>query len=285
MDRYMRGMSNGGSVGTLTMNGLRKLEEDELRASVPSIFAEGAHESRSDRFAFVSTADALTALQKEGFGIYFAQQANSRISGKADFTKHMVRMRHDDISNSKGEAFEVILVNGHDGTSSWQMFSGVFRFICANGLMTGDMFDTVKVSHRGDAVTKVVQGAYQVLSHGEQVMDVVDDWKCIQLDDDTMGAYGQEALKIRFDGDLKKSPIAPHQALWTRREGDRGLDLWSTYNRAQENMIRGGGSGMVRGKDGRLRNKTIRKVTGIDQAKKINDGLWNLTANVASLAS
>lgn len=45
MNRYMRGMSNGGFATG------KALTDDELRARVPSIFATEAHESRSERFA------------------------------------------------------------------------------------------------------------------------------------------------------------------------------------------------------------------------------------------
>ena len=86
-NRYMRGMSNGGLVtGQALTNG-------ELRKAVPSIFATEAHESRSDKFVAVPTIDVLDGLRTEGFDPFFAQQARTRIAGKAEYTKHMLRLR------------------------------------------------------------------------------------------------------------------------------------------------------------------------------------------------
>lgn len=153
--RYMRGMSNGGFASG------EALCDDALRAKVPSIFAMEAHESRSERFAAIPTIDVLNGLRNEGFDVFMAQQARTRIEGKAEFTKHMLRLRHRSIKNTSGEAFEVVLVNANDGTSSYQMIPGFFRFVCANGLMVGECFNEVKVRHSGNAMGEVIEGAYR----------------------------------------------------------------------------------------------------------------------------
>ena len=140
------------------------------------------------------------ALRKEGFQPFFAQQGGSRIEGKQNFTKHMLRLRHQSRASETGEAHEIILVNAHDGTSSYQMISGVFRFVCANGLMTGDTFGEVKVGHRGDAVAKVIEGAYAVLDDADQVMAAVDSMKAVNLDARTSRlALAKCARLLRFD--------------------------------------------------------------------------------------
>ena len=61
-------------------------------------------------------------------------QSRSRVEGKADFAKHMIRLRHAAQVNAKGEANEIILINSHDGASSYQMLAGMFRFVCCNGM-------------------------------------------------------------------------------------------------------------------------------------------------------
>ncbi len=45
----------------------------------------------------------------------------------------MIRMRHAAQVDMKGEANEIILINSHDGASSYQMLAGAFRFVCCNG--------------------------------------------------------------------------------------------------------------------------------------------------------
>jgi hypothetical protein len=54
---------------------------------------------------------------------------------KRGFTKHMIRLRKPG-AVWFGEALpEVVLLNAHDGTSSYQMFHGIFRTICGTEFM------------------------------------------------------------------------------------------------------------------------------------------------------
>ena len=103
------------------------LAEDQMRRAAPSIFAEGKHASRSERYTYIPTIEVLRGLRKEGFEPFMIAQSKSRIEGKTDFTKHMIRMRHAAQVQAKPEANEIILINSHDGASSYQMLAGVFR--------------------------------------------------------------------------------------------------------------------------------------------------------------
>ena len=90
------------------------LAEDQMRCAAPSIFAEGKHASRSERYTYIPTIDVLRGLRKEGFEPFMVAQSKSRIERKTEFTKHMIRMRHVSGDNSqiaKPEANEIILIN------------------------------------------------------------------------------------------------------------------------------------------------------------------------------
>lgn len=279
-NRYMRGMSNGGFTTGAA------LTDDELRAKVPSIFAMEAHESRSERFAPIPTIDVLTGLRAEGFDPFMAQQARTRIAGKSEFTKHMLRLRHRSITNAEGEAFEIILVNANDGTSSYQMIPGFFRFVCANGLMVGTTFNEVRVRHSGNAVGEVIEGAFSVLEEAPMIADQVSRFKSITLSDAERGLLAEAAHGLRFptaiDGE-KVAPIQPETLLRPRRSQDRATDLWTAFNVVQENTIKGGQAGRVRDAQGRIANRRTREVAGIDQNKALNRALWTLTERMAEL--
>ncbi|MDP1007938.1 DUF932 domain-containing protein, partial [Klebsiella pneumoniae] len=72
------------------------------------------------------------------------------------------------------EANEIILLNSHDGTSSYQMLAGMFRFVCHNGLVCGDTTADIRVPHKGDVVSQVIEGAYGVLDGFERVQNARD---------------------------------------------------------------------------------------------------------------
>ncbi|MEM1346875.1 MAG: DUF932 domain-containing protein [Pseudomonadota bacterium] len=275
----MRGMSDGGRIAA---RGTQPLALEEIAAAVPAVFATEAHESRSARFAYIPTAQVLEGLGREGFEPFYAQQAQSRIPGKSAFTKHLVRLRHRSRTNDRGEAHEVILVNAHDGTSAYQMVSGVFRFVCANGLFAGDSFGEVKVRHTGQAVEEVIEGAYTVLGEAEQVMGAVEAMQATALTQGEQAAFATAAFQLRFE-DADKVPIQSERLLDAQRQDDRGPDLWRTFNRVQENLIRGGQQGLVRDANGRRRRQQVREVKAIDQSRSLNRALWTLAEEMAKL--
>ena len=272
-NRFMSGMSHGGSVGT--MRGTDPVTLDELRVRVPSIFATEAHESRSDRFVPVPTIDVLEALEKEDFHPYFAQQARSRTPGKAAFTKHMIRMRHDSLSADDGTAFEIIITNANDGTAAYNMLPGFFEFLCANGLFTGDAMAPVKVRHSRNAIENVVAGAYSVLENAPLICEKMQEFKGVSLTEKEQAVFAHLAHKTRFES-TDNCPVSPLQLLDTRRQGDNNSLLWSVFNRVQENLIQGRQKGVIIGKNGKERNATVKKITAINQLTQINNDLWKI---------
>jgi hypothetical protein len=285
MTRFMaHGMSNGGAIRARDGE---VLTNDALRAAVPSIFATEAHESRSARFAPIPTVAVLDGLRKEGFDPVFAQQSRTRVAGKADYTKHLLRMRHRSLATGEGEAFEVILVNANDGTSAYQLMSGIFRMVCANGTFAGEQFTSAKVRHSGNAMGDVIDGAYTVLDQAPDLLAQVDSFKSIAMNRDEQRLFATAAHQLRFPTDedaVNSPPVEADALLRVRRTEDRNPDLWTTFNRVQENVIRGGISGRTFNlSTGTSRAARTRAVNGIDQGTSLNRALMTLAEGMAAL--
>ncbi|WP_426154156.1 DUF932 domain-containing protein [Pseudomonas sp. DC3000-4b1] len=249
------------------------LTNEAIASVAPSIFAEEAHDSRSERYLYIPTVQVLDGLRAQGFEAFMACQTRVRHEGKREHTKHMLRLRHASQIATE-EANEIILLNSHDGSSSYQMIGGKFRFVCANGLVLGDVASDQKVRHSGGAsvIDNVIEGAFEVLNQFEQIDEHLDGMKGRRLKPLEQEAFAMAALAYRYDPVEGPAPVTPSQLLMPRRREDRNDDLWTTFNRIQENTIQGGLVG--RNKQGR-RTKT-RAVTGIDQDLKLNRALWVL---------
>ncbi|EBP9162788.1 DUF945 domain-containing protein, partial [Salmonella enterica] len=122
----------------------RPLTDDELMRHVPSVFSDDKHESRSQRYTYIPTISILNRLREEGFQPFFACQSRVRDLSRREYSKHMLRLRRDGQINGK-EVPEIILLNSHDGSSSYQMIPGMFRFVCTNGLVCGNNFYEIRV--------------------------------------------------------------------------------------------------------------------------------------------
>jgi len=205
-------------------------------------------------------------------------QTRVRNESHRKYTKHMIRLRH--ASQITGaEANEIVLLNSHNGTSSYQMLAGMFRFVCSNGLVCGVTQADVRVPHKGDVAGQVIEGAYEVLQGFERVRDARDSMRAITLDEGEAQIFARSALALKYDDPNKPAIITENQILMPRRFDDRRPDLWSVFNRTQENLTKGGLS--ARAANGR-RQRT-RPVQGIDSDIRLNRALWLLADGMRQL--
>ena len=230
------------------------------------------------RCSLADVKTVLAELRKEGFQPFMACQTRVRDEGKREHTKHMLRLRHASQING-AEANEIILLNSHDGTSSYQMLAGMFRFVCSNGLVCGDTVADVRVPHKGDVAGSVIEGAYEVLHGFDRAQESRDAMRAITLDAGESEVFARAALSLKYDDPDKPAPITESQILMPRRFDDRRPDLWSVFNRTQENLTKGGLSG--RSANGRCQR--TRAVQGIDSDVRLNRALWLLADGLRQL--
>jgi Domain of unknown function (DUF932) len=270
------------------------LSEDQMRATAPSVFAEGKHASRSERYSYIPTIEVLRGLRKEGFEPFMVAQGASRIEDKAAFAKHLIRMRHvrerSGEAHGRPEANEIILINSHDGASSYQMLAGLFRHVCQNGLVVGDVIGDIRIPHRtgkrGSVQDEVIEGAFRVLDEFDAVEEHAEAMKALPLEPREEIAFATAALALRFgdrsiaeSGGHRPAPVTAEQLNEARRIEDIGHDLWTTLQRVSENVLRGGQPG--RGVQGR-RLRT-RPVGSIDRGVSLNRALWMLAEEMRQI--
>src|SRR4051812_17817513 len=125
--RFGRGGSSAQSKEPMSL--------DQIRDAAPSVFAASRHSSRTERLTYVPTSQIVEHLMERDFGVFSVMQGGSKDDEKRGFTKHLVRFRQlSQAVQVGGTHFEIVLVNAHDGTSSYRLMAGVFRLVCGNGL-------------------------------------------------------------------------------------------------------------------------------------------------------
>lgn len=265
------------------------LSYEQIAQFAPTVFANDRHSSRSERFQVIPTHELLAGLSKEGFVPVKVQVGGSRDEEKRAFTKHLIRFRRsDDLAGAPkvGDSHpEVVLLNAHDGTSSYQLHAGLFRLVCLNGLTVSDQdFGSVKVGHSGrNVLDKVIEGTYRVLDDAVAALDHAQQLQTVALDRDEQRIFGEAALRLRFD-DETLPRISGSEVVRPRREADLAPNLWHTFNRAQENLIRGGLSYRHTNEEtNRVSFRETRPVNGADGDLKLNRALWHLANEFAKL--
>lgn len=254
------------------------LSNEQLQRVAPSIFATAPWERVSERYAFIPTIQVVDALRGEGFLPVKAMQSKTRIVGKGDFTKHLIRFRRaQDLEIEKGtELPEIVLVNSHDRSSSYQLSAGIFRLVCSNGMIVkSSSFGDIKVQHSGNIVDRVIEGSYSIINDMPKVLEQVESMKAITLGNHEQHAFAKAALELRYptnEAGNSRAPIEPDQLLKVRRYDDQTNTLWNTFQRVQENFIKGG----LRGTGTTGKRTTTRAIKSVTEDVRLNKALWML---------
>lgn len=256
------------------------MTNNDMQRLAPSIFATQPWERMSDRYGFVPTIEVIDMLRREDHAVTRVMQSRTRIPGKGDFTRHMVRMRHlSHVETPGSEVPEIVIVNSHDGSSSYRFMAGVFRVVCSNGMIIQSLdVGSLAIKHLGDSdfCSQVLGFSRQVSEQAPVIMGRIDRWKGIELTQPQQEAMASAALELRDNNTL-----SPWQVLGARRQADRSPDLWTTTNRIQESLIRGG----IPSRNAAGRRFTTKPIKSVDSDVKLNRALWTLAEKMAELAA
>jgi hypothetical protein len=287
---------------------MHALSNDELRRFAPSIFATEAHHKMSERYQFIPTFNVVEAMRREGFVPVRASQSVVRIADRKDFTKHMIRFRLSQDLNAldrfhdgkEVDVLEIVMTNGHDGTSIYNLCAGIFRNICSNGLVAKSAhLNEIRVRHFGkNVVQDVIEGSYRIIEDAPKVVGLIDSMKAKPIDERHQQLYAAAAAVARYGVDERgnlQSSITPRQLLIPRRREDTAVrgeamgirqfgnasmlpkpDVWHTFNVVQENLMKGG----ISARNAKGRRSSTRAVNSVNETLRMNRTLWELAEDL-----
>ena len=267
---------------------MQALSNNDLHAKAPSIFADAAWAGVSDRYTFVPTSTIIDRLRAEANLVPItARESRTRFSsGKQGFQRHEVRLVDaralEPGALIVGDTYPTVnLTNSHDTGAALAIDAGLYRLVCANGMMVPDsMAQSVRVRHTGD-LSEVIEGVFSVVDEAQQLIEVVQEYQGIAMSQDAQFAFASAALELR-DSTL---PVTASQLLSPKRYQDQGerflpkADLYTTLNVVQENLIRGG----QRARTSTGRRMTTRGIADIGADQKLNRALFVLAEQMKGL--
>jgi Domain of unknown function (DUF932) len=243
---------------------------------IPSIYATRPSAQVSEKYGFIPTSVIVHALESAGFVPVRVQAARSQAE-RAAFAKHLIRFRHREHMHVQvGDWLpEVVLLNSHDGSSSYHITAGVFRLVCSNGLIVGTSYGEARVRHTKHAPEEIVDASFRVIEALPRISESVQSMQAMPLEPFEREAFATAALTLRYP---EAAPIHPQKLLTTRRAADESSDLWTTLNVVQENVLRGGQRGVES-------NRRTRRISSVTEDVRINRGLWTLAEELKRLKS
>lgn len=240
---------------------------------VPSIDRMFKPFDRSAKYGFVSTGEVLTALESKGWLVDKIQVPKR---GKDETTaKHLVRLINPTLKATLPDGLvpTINILNSHNATSALQLRLGIYRLVCANGLMVGDDWAGFKVIHRDSLVRDVTERVAELTDRIPAMAQNVSRMQSVVLDGDEAKRLITSIVNLRYP-DIQVSDIKPF-SVRPRREGDLEHDLFTVFNRAQELLIHGGVQFIGMDKQGFKTWKTTRKVGNVSDILRLNQEAYN----------
>jgi len=255
------------------------LSENELRNQAPALFTEEPHFDVSDKYHFIPTIDVINNIKSHNWHPVSVSEANVRDIDKEGYQQHLVKFRHfDDLLNPQENAVELLLFNSHDRSKSFTISAGIYRFVCANGLVIADsVFESYKIKHLGDRENDVATAVANITAIKPKLIDKIQKLESIELSQLEKESFARSSLPLRFDKHLQVNHtdlLIPH------REEDEDSSLYTVLNVIQENLLRGNISGFNKNTGRRF---TSKEITSISKDVDVNQGLWDIAERIYSI--
>jgi hypothetical protein len=242
-------------------------------------------EGLTPRYSHISTSRIADTLRQAGWEFSDGTTRRARTPERAAHAAHVLRFRNANVPTVNGNIVEAVVLNSHDGSTAFELGFGIYRIACANGLVVRTAtVGSVRLVHSGLNLDNVFTAARNLADRAPEVASTIERWSNTRLDHDLSLQMSSRMAKARWGSRFVEADL-----LSPRRMEDTTTDLWTTFNRVQESVIRGGMEVTlsrpveVEGEVVRVVN-TTRKATAIRGALKqmrLNQDLFAIASEYA----
>ena len=185
---------------------------------------------------YIPTLDVVTKLQDEGWRISGVAEQRSK---NRKITNNYVQLQHPDfaVQNNKGknEAFtSITLSNSCNGAQPLQMSLGMFRQVCTNGLVAFDRHaESQNIKHIEINARDLDRFVSTMNNRANKLLTEVNEMKHKGLSIEYMRKLAIKAASLRYNN---LDEINIDDLFSVNRVEDESNDLWTVFNRIQENL-------------------------------------------------
>jgi hypothetical protein len=239
-------------------------------------------------YGFVNTREVLDTFSRAGWSPVSTQFG--KVKAERDgFQKHLIRLENplypsiEGLSQNNKSVPQLVLLNSHDCSTSMQLFFGLVRIACLNGIIAGTAINSMRLVHSKSITQKLPQAIDYMVNNFDTFTNQV-----VSLQNKTMTVAAQHEFvkriyKARLENvnNIESIDFSLPHAL---RNADTGMDAYTIFNLVQEKLVRGGISYVYtkhtkndQGNiiDSRLVSSTTRKIASVTSQVKLNQLVYD----------
>ncbi len=252
-----------------------------------SVTANAPANRVSDKYRFIPTTTAIKTFAEKNWMVSSVRESKTKVDHRRGFQKHSVRFRHTSQNavaiKVGGIIPEIVLLNAHDGSSSFWLTAAFNRLVCSNGLVVAEsLFASIRIKHLEYNSRDIHEAIEHIGDTFPRIIKRVEQFQQIQLSDKDRIGFAEEALAMRHGQDaVMEGRVLAEPLLIPIREADSNSSLWSTYNTVQEKITQGA-KYLSNNRQPGNPIKT-RGINSVKQDLKFNQNLWELTEEMANM--
>ena len=211
---------------------------DKARAFANSLdnnFITNVQKIKQKEF-YIPTLDVVSKLQNEGWEIQGVDEERAK---NRKIISNYVQMHHPDftVKNNKGqdEAIASLTIsNSCSGNKPLRLDLGAYREVCSNGLIRFENAELSKIQHTKVNIRDLDLFIFELSAKSNKLIEEINAMKNKNMSHDKIKRFAYNAAKLRFNEDDDKFDI--DALLKVNRTEDEGNDVWTVFNRIQENL-------------------------------------------------
>jgi hypothetical protein len=187
---------------------------------------------------YIPTSEVIQSFQNEGWilkGVAEQRGSNRKISS------NYVQLHHPDfeLKNKQGkmEAISSLTIsNSCSGKQPLTMNLGLYRQVCSNGLIAFDQHaETTKIKHIDINYRNLQNFIASINSKTDKVLKQFGILQNKNLTVEQAREFAYQAAKLKYvEEDI--DDLTLNELLSVNRIEDKGNDVWTVFNRLQENL-------------------------------------------------
>lgn len=244
-----------------------------------SILSNSKKDTLTDRYSFINSKEICEYIENQGLSLQATSFANTRKVENEGKQKHCMIFNTGYFIDKDNEV-TLIVTNSYNGRTCLQFNLGIYRTICANGLVVGDDFAVWKSKHVAinqdyinEVLTTMLDTVPLITDKVTQLQNLFIDFTAPQS-----RQFIENSCKFAY-GDKKDFVI---DYIRPERIEDKEPSLYNLLNVTQEHIINGNVHHLDYDNDNQKRLKKVRKLSDIEKVRKVNQYMFNEVLQLAA---
>lgn len=239
-----------------------------IKSVAPAVFSTQKDPDRSTSFGHVGTWELFSPMRDLNYVPVQVMQSGSRKPNGMQYARNLIRFRQvADLGSKLAEIFEIVVVNADNGTAAFKFLPGYLRSICMNGCIFGTFMYSLSIQHRRGWLDDAVEQVTNLTRQSYSIMEVIDDYKAIELDPEGQLQLAEYAHSIRFAG--REVPFTAQDLLTPHDRAPQDSTLFSVMQDIQFWMVNGTLTAQAEGK----RVSAMRPVHSVRDSVRYNTAI------------